>query len=131
MVVWLSQACVLVFVFPVALAGLLCVCWAVFMQVVFKNSTDLVSSVTSQEFVLSLNAGVRFASDTWAARRSFGVIKGFRHFIVKWSFSVSWDSTIQTWRSQTGLAYIPLLVMLAAGTALCGKQCLAVWSSMQ
>lgn len=44
-VVLLSQACVLVFVFPVALAGLLCVCWAVFMQVAFKYNTDLVSSV--------------------------------------------------------------------------------------
>lgn len=69
-------------------------CWAVFMQVAFKNNTDLVSSVTSQEFVLSLSAGVRFASDTWAARRPFGVIKGFRHFTVKWSFSMSWDGTI-------------------------------------
>lgn len=65
------------FVFPVALAGLLCVCWAVFMQVAFKNNTELVSSVTSQEFVLSLSAGVRFASDTWTARRFSEVIKGF------------------------------------------------------
>lgn len=101
------------------------------MQVAFKNNTDLVSSVTSQEFVLLLSAGVRFVADTWAARRSFGVTKGFRHFTVKWSFSVSWDGTIQTQRSQTGLAYIPLLVMPAAGTAPCGKQCLAVWSSIQ
>lgn len=30
--------------------------------------------------MLSLSAGVRFASDTWAARRSFGVIKGFKAF---------------------------------------------------
>lgn len=80
MVLSLSQARVLVFVFPVALAGLLCVCWAVFMQVAFKNNADLVSSVTSQEFVLSLSAGVRFASDTWAARRSFGVMRGFKAF---------------------------------------------------
>lgn len=50
------------------------------MQVAFKNNTDLVSSVTSQNFVLSLSAGVRFASYTWAARRSFGVIKGFEAF---------------------------------------------------
>lgn len=27
-----------------------------------------------------MSAGVRFASDTWAARRSFGVIKGFKAF---------------------------------------------------
>lgn len=32
-------------------------CWAVFVQVAFKNNTDLVSSVTSQESVLSLSAG--------------------------------------------------------------------------
>lgn len=42
-----------------------------------KNNTDLVSSVTSQEFVLSLCAGVRFALDTWTARRLSEVIKGF------------------------------------------------------
>lgn len=61
-------------------------CWAVFMQVAFKNNTDLVSSVTSQEFVLSLSAGVRFASDTWAARRSVGVIKGFKAFCCQMEF---------------------------------------------
>lgn len=56
------------------------------MQVAFKNNTDLVSSVTSQEFVLSLSVGVTFASDTRAARRSFGVIKGFKAFCCQIEF---------------------------------------------
>lgn len=98
------------------------------MQVAFKNNSDLVSSVTSQEFVLSLSAGVRFASDTWAA---FGITKGFKAFLCQMELFHELGLYRPDLELPDRFAYIPVLVMLAAGTAPCTNQCLAVWSSIR
>lgn len=84
--------------------------------------------------MLSLSAGVRFASDTWAARRSLGVIKGFKAFCCQMELFHElgrYHPDLELPDLAPGLAYIPLLAMPAASTALCGKQCLAVCSSIQ